>query len=69
MPSSKDVCLFLLVLFFISFPLVVSKGFIKSLNVEAEPPILYECKYCGEPSSTDLCKACEILKLLEDDGD
>ncbi|WP_461460926.1 TIGR00269 family protein [Methanobrevibacter sp.] len=44
----------------------ILNSFVKSLNVETKPPVLYECKYCKEPSSTDVCKACEILKLLED---
>lgn len=43
----------------------ILSSFIKSLNVEAETPKLYECVNCGEPTSSNICKACEILDLLK----
>lgn len=43
----------------------ILSSFIKSLNVEAENPKLYECVNCGEPTSSNICKACEILDLLK----
>lgn len=42
----------------------ILSSFIKSLNVEDSIPKLYECERCGEPTSSNICKACEIVELL-----
>lgn len=44
----------------------ILSSFIKTLNVTEESPRLYECQHCGEPTSSDVCKACEILDLLNE---
>lgn len=44
----------------------ILSSFIKSLNVKEIPPKLYECEICGEPTSSNICKACEIVNLLNE---
>lgn len=39
----------------------ILKSFDKTLHFEKEPVSLYECEKCGEPSSLNICKACEML--------
>ena len=43
----------------------ILESFKQSLVLESDSPILYECKKCGEPSSAEVCKACEIIELIE----
>lgn len=39
-------------------------SFEKTFQFEKKPAKLYECKKCGEPSSMDVCKACEMLEEI-----
>lgn len=39
----------------------ILKSFNKTLQLEKEPIKLYECEKCGEPSSTNICKTCEMI--------
>lgn len=39
----------------------ILKSFDKTLQLEKEPIKLYECEKCGEPSSTNICKTCEMI--------
>ena len=39
----------------------ILKSFDKTFKFEKEPATLHECKKCGEPSSMDICKACEMV--------
>jgi uncharacterized protein (TIGR00269 family) len=39
----------------------ILKSFDKTFQFEKKPASLYECKKCGEPSSLDICKVCEML--------
>lgn len=40
-------------------------SFNKILNFESSiAPVLNECEICGEPTSSDICKACELKKRL-----
>lgn len=39
----------------------ILKSFDKTLHFEKKPASLYECEKCGEPSSLNICKACEML--------
>ena len=40
----------------------ILKSFDKTLQLEKKPIKLYECEKCGEPSSTNICKACEMVE-------
>lgn len=40
----------------------ILKSFDKTLQLEKKPIKLYECEKCGEPSSINLCKTCEMLE-------
>ena len=42
----------------------IFKSFIHTLNFENEPTNLYECVKCGEPSSMNICKACEMIEKI-----
>lgn len=42
----------------------VMESFMKVLNVEPIATHLNECERCGEPSSGKICKACEIIDLI-----
>jgi uncharacterized protein (TIGR00269 family) len=39
----------------------ILKSFDKTFQFEKKPASLYECEKCGEPSSLDVCKACEMI--------
>jgi uncharacterized protein (TIGR00269 family) len=39
----------------------IFKSFIQTLNFEKKPANLHECVKCGEPSSLNICKACEMI--------
>lgn len=39
----------------------ILKSFDKTFQFEKKPASLYECEKCGEPSSLNVCKACEML--------
>lgn len=39
----------------------ILKSFDKTLHFEKKPANLYECEKCGEPSSLNICKACEMI--------
>lgn len=39
----------------------ILKSFDKTFQFEKKPASLYECEKCGEPSSLNICKACEML--------
>ena len=40
----------------------VLKSFEKTLQFKKGPVKLYECEKCGEPSSLNICKACEMIE-------
>jgi uncharacterized protein (TIGR00269 family) len=40
----------------------VLKSFDKTFQFEKKPANLYECEKCGEPSSMNICKVCEMLE-------
>ena len=42
----------------------ILKSFDKTFQFEKKPAILYECEKCGEPSSMDICKACEMIEEI-----
>ncbi|MEL7671125.1 TIGR00269 family protein [Methanobacterium sp.] len=42
----------------------ILRSFDKTFQFEKKPASLYECKKCGEPSSMDVCKACEMLEEI-----
>ena len=42
----------------------ILKSFNKTFQFEKKPAILYECEKCGEPSSMDVCKACEMVEEI-----
>ncbi|MCZ3366154.1 MULTISPECIES: TIGR00269 family protein [Methanobacterium] len=42
----------------------ILRSFDKTFQFEKKPANLYECKKCGEPSSMDICKACEMLEEI-----
>ncbi|MCC7554263.1 MAG: TIGR00269 family protein [Methanobacteriaceae archaeon] len=43
----------------------IMESFKKSLKVDLEnPPVLKNCDLCGEPTSSNICKTCEILDLI-----
>ncbi|QUH23182.1 TIGR00269 family protein [Methanobacterium alkalithermotolerans] len=44
----------------------VMDSFIKSLNIKPGIIELKDCKLCGEPSSSTICKACEMKKIISD---
>ena len=45
----------------------VMESFQKVLTFESDiPSNLNECGICGEPTSADVCKACELKKLISD---
>ena len=43
----------------------ILKSFNKTFQFEKKPAILYECEKCGEPSSMDICKACEMIEEID----
>jgi uncharacterized protein (TIGR00269 family) len=45
----------------------IMESFQKILTFESDiPSNLNECRKCGEPTSADICKACELKKLISD---
>lgn len=45
----------------------IMESFQKILTFESDiPSNLNECRECGEPTSADICKACELKKLISD---
>lgn len=45
----------------------ILESFKKSFNIKVEKyPFINECSKCGEPSSANLCKSCELLKLINE---
>lgn len=38
----------------------ILESFKNTFELEKKPVILYECEKCGEPSSSNVCKACEM---------
>lgn len=44
--------------------LKVMNSFMKVLNVETTANHLNECERCGEPTSGKICKACEIIDMI-----
>jgi len=44
--------------------LAIMESFKKSFNITPQVANLNECEKCGEPSSANLCKACEMLKII-----
>lgn len=46
----------------------IMESFNKILNFESSiSPVLNECEICGEPTSSDICKACELKKEINED--
>lgn len=43
----------------------IFKSLNKTLHFESEKTNIYECEKCGEPSSLNICKTCEMLHELE----
>ena len=44
------------------------ESFNKILTFESSiSPVLNECEMCGEPTSSDICKACELKKEINED--
>ncbi len=44
----------------------ILKSFDKTFQFEKKPASLYECEKCGEPSSLNVCKACEMLHEINE---
>ena len=45
----------------------IMESFQKILTFESDiPSNLNECRFCGEPTSSDICKACELKKLISE---
>ena len=45
----------------------IMESFQKILTFESDiPSNLNECRLCGEPTSSDICKACELKKLISE---
>lgn len=45
----------------------IMKSFNKILTFESSiSPVLNECEICGEPTSSDICKACELKKEINE---
>ncbi|MCL2116182.1 MAG: TIGR00269 family protein [Methanobrevibacter sp.] len=44
--------------------LAIMESFKKSFNIKTPVAKLNECKKCGEPSSANVCKACEIISII-----
>ncbi|MGF7119557.1 TIGR00269 family protein [Methanobacterium oryzae] len=42
----------------------ILKSFDKTLQLQKKPIKLYECEKCGEPSSLNVCKACEMFEEI-----
>ncbi len=42
----------------------ILKSFGETFQFEKKPASLYECEKCGEPSSLNVCKACEMLEEI-----
>ena len=42
----------------------ILKSFDKTFQFEKKPASLYECEKCGEPSSMNVCKACEMFEEI-----
>jgi len=42
----------------------ILKSFNKTFQFEKYPVSLYECEKCGEPSSMNICKACEMIEEI-----
>lgn len=42
----------------------ILKSFQKTLQFEKKTAKLYECERCGEPSSLNICKACEMIEEI-----
>jgi uncharacterized protein (TIGR00269 family) len=42
----------------------ILESFKKSFELERKPVKLYECEKCREPSSSNVCKACEMLNSI-----
>ncbi|MGC9516514.1 MAG: TIGR00269 family protein [Methanomicrobiales archaeon] len=45
----------------------IINSFKKSFKFEKQHIILLECENCGEPSSANICKACEMIKNIKID--
>lgn len=43
----------------------IFQSFQKTLQFEKKTAKLYECEKCGEPSSVNICKACEMLDEIK----
>jgi len=42
----------------------ILESFKKSFKLEKKTIYIHECQKCGEPSSSDVCKACEMLEEI-----
>ena len=42
----------------------IMDSFIKSLDIKQPFALLNECEKCGEPTSSDVCKACEMKETI-----
>lgn len=45
--------------------LAIMESFKKSFNIKTPLANLNECKKCGEPSSANVCKSCEMLDIID----
>ncbi|HML04957.1 MAG TPA: TIGR00269 family protein [Methanobacterium sp.] len=43
----------------------ILKSFDRTFQFEKKSASLYECEKCGEPSSLNICKACEMLEEID----
>jgi len=44
--------------------LAIMESFKKSFNIKTPRAVLNECEKCGEPTSATVCKACELLDII-----
>lgn len=44
----------------------ILNSFKKIFKIDSEKAIPNECKICGEPSSSNICMACEIMKIINE---
>lgn len=47
--------------------MAILKSFEKTFKSQKTPVKLFECGRCGEPSSLNICKACEMLESMKTD--
>ncbi len=45
---------------------LIMDSFMKTFKIEGEKVELSECEICGEPTSSRICRACELMNMIRD---